>query len=75
MKVTLRVEGMSCQGCVRSVQGIISKGLEVEREAVAVELEPGRAEFEAPEGFEVGRIVEALRAKGFSAAEEGSGGR
>lgn len=74
MRVEWKVEGMSCQGCVRSVQGIISKGLEVEREAVEVELEGGVARFEAPgagEGLE--KIVEALRAKGF-VATPGVGG-
>lgn len=74
MRVEWRVEGMSCQGCVRSVQGIISKGLEVEREAVEVELEGGVARFEAPSGGEgLEKIVEALRAKGF-VATPGVGG-
>ena len=38
-KVTFSVEGMSCQGCARSVAGVLSKALEVEREAVVVELD------------------------------------
>jgi copper chaperone CopZ len=68
MRVEWKVEGMSCQGCVRSVQGIISKGLGVEREAVEVELEGGMARFEAPsDSAWLDKIVEALRAKGFVA--------
>lgn len=66
-QIVWSVEGMSCQGCARAVQGIISKGLEVEREQVKVELEQKRAEFSAPEGAPLTQIVEALKVKGFLA--------
>jgi copper chaperone CopZ len=71
-QIVWSVEGMSCQGCARSVQGIISKGLAVEREQVKVELEQKRAEFSAPEGAALSEIVEALKAKGFLATPQGA---
>lgn len=56
--IELEVEGMSCQGCVRSVRAILSKSLQIEREAVEVDLEAGAARF--PFAGEAGAIDEAI---------------
>ncbi len=66
-KVTFLVEGMSCQGCARSVAGVLSKALEVEREAVVVELDAKRATVEAPEGADLEQACARLSAQGFPA--------
>lgn len=39
----LKVEGMTCGGCVGSVRRILTKQLEVGEDQVVVELEGGRA--------------------------------
>lgn len=65
-QVRLKVEGMSCEGCVRSVGVIVSKALGVEREAVQVSLERGEAVVEGgADEASVARVLERLKAQGF----------
>lgn len=63
----LKVSGMTCQGCVRSVTAIVAKTLGVEREEVEVELEPGVARFPEASAEQVAAVVEKLGKQGFEA--------
>ena len=64
---TLRVTGMSCGGCVKSITGILAALPGVARAEVS--LEQGRAvvEFEA-EQVDRAELVEAIESAGFDAA-------
>lgn len=60
---SFEVKGMSCQGCVKSVERVVS-ALEGVR-AVIVTLEPGKVEVEG--SVDAGRVVEVIENAGFSA--------
>jgi copper chaperone CopZ len=64
-QVSWKIEGMSCQGCVRSVQAVVSKALGLDKAQVEVALEAATATFEAPEGCDLAALQDALKAKGF----------
>lgn len=68
MKVELKVQGMTCGGCVASVrealqavEGVIS---------VEVELKEGEAEIHAKKGIDPQKLVEAIEKAGFKAQIE-----
>ncbi|QED26368.1 heavy-metal-associated domain-containing protein [Microvenator marinus] len=66
----LHVDGMTCGGCVRSVQRVIAKQTGIEAEKVTVDLESKSARFEGnPPDTE--KLVEALKAAGFEAKPKG----
>ncbi len=66
--IELKVEGMSCQGCVRSVRAILSKTLGVEKDAVDVDLEAERARVPDADADALARALTKLDAQGFPAA-------
>lgn len=68
-QIALNVNGMSCQGCVRSVTAIISKDLGIEREQVHVDLEQKRASF-PDTGAALEPLLERLEAQGFPSQRE-----
>ena len=63
----LKVEGMTCQGCVKSVTRVIAKQTETEESKVAVSLETKIAEFPA-NADQIAPIVAALAKAGFEAS-------
>lgn len=63
----LKVSGMTCQGCVRSVTAIVAKTLEVERGEVEVELEAGVARFPEATAETLEVLIEKLGKQGFEA--------
>lgn len=63
----IKVSGMTCQGCVRSVTSIVAKGLGVEREQVSVDLEEGVASFPEAPSERVEALMEKLGRQGFEA--------
>lgn len=66
----LKVSGMSCGGCVKSVARIISKHANLQPEDVKVELESGRASFVATSAENTAELLEKLRAAGFESTVE-----
>ncbi len=64
----IRVSGMTCQGCVRSVTAIVAKGLGVERDQVSVDLDAGVASFPEAPPERVEALMEKLGRQGFEAA-------
>lgn len=67
--ISLNVQGMSCQGCVRSVTAIISKTLELDREQVEVSLEQAQASFPNT-GADLAPLLEKLTAQGFPSVKK-----
>jgi len=61
--VTLKISGMSCGGCVKSVTRILSAVPGVSR--ASVDLESGRAEIQGSAGWE--RLTAAVQAAGYGA--------
>lgn len=68
MKITLKVEGMSCGHCVRAVTNALSEVTGVK--SVEVSLEKGQAVIQADDGTEVSRLIEAVNEEGYSASQE-----
>lgn len=68
MKITLKVEGMSCGHCVRAVTNALSEVTGVQ--SVEVSLEKGQAVIQADDGTEVGRLIEVVNEEGYSASQE-----
>ena len=64
MTVKLRVEGMSCDHCVRAVTDALSKVSGVER---VVEVSRERGEAIVDGGPDVGALIAAVDAEGFRA--------
>ena len=54
----LKIEGMSCGGCVSSVQRILTRNLEVDADAVEVDLDGGSATV--PDDLDAERLQTAL---------------
>ena len=66
MEVLVGVGGMSCQGCVRTVTGVLQSLPGVEK--VDVSLDPARAHiFYDPERIDVVRLRTAIEEAGFDA--------
>jgi copper chaperone len=65
-QVTLQVNGMTCQGCVRSVKrvleavpGVVSAEVSLERNQAVIACDPAR--------IDAARLAEAVTAAGYSA--------
>ncbi len=67
MKQTLKVSDMSCQHCVKRVEGILNgfDGIE----GVFVSLEDGQASFTASEAVDVNSVIVALTEAGYPASQ------
>lgn len=65
MSTVIKVGGMSCQGCVKNVKGVLSAVPGVN--SVEVSLEQGEARVEHGEDISVERLKEAVRNAGFDA--------
>ena len=64
----LKVEGMSCGGCVNSVKRILTKNLEVDESSIAVDLDAKSATI--PDDTDTARLetaLEKLKMAGFPA--------
>lgn len=60
------IDGMSCQGCVRSVTGALSKVAGVRSVDVSLESAGAKVEFD-PASVQPAAIVAAIEAAGFDA--------
>lgn len=65
-EVTIRVEGMSCGGCVRNVTGVLKALSGVERAEVSLEDAAARVAFD-PAQVSVDQLRSAIEAAGFDA--------
>nr|WP_320026507.1 heavy metal translocating P-type ATPase [uncultured Acetobacterium sp.] len=67
MKIVLKVNDMSCQHCVKRVEGILNgfEGIE----DVLVSLEDGQATFTATESVDLSAVVTALTEDGYPATQ------
>ncbi|MBI4857178.1 MAG: heavy metal translocating P-type ATPase [Acetobacterium woodii] len=67
MKIVLKVNDMSCQHCVKRVEGILNgfEGIE----DVLVSLEDGQATFTATESVDLSTVVAALTEDGYPASQ------
>lgn len=65
----LKISGMTCDGCVKSVTRVLERVDGVE--GVAVSLEEETASVNVGEGVEVGALVDAVERAGFEATAEG----
>jgi copper chaperone CopZ len=63
----LNVEGMTCQGCVRSVGRVIARQTELPESDVVVSLDAKTAEFADIATEQVAKVLEALGKAGFPA--------
>lgn len=63
----LNVDGMTCQGCVRSVGRVITRQTEQAEGDVNVSLEGKTAEFKDVSTDQLAQIIEALTKAGFPA--------
>lgn len=68
--IKLNVQGMTCGGCVRTVQTIIRKALDIDAADVKVELDSARATFPAPENVALLSLLEKLDARGFPSTKQ-----
>lgn len=59
--MTVLIEGMSCAHCVASVE----KALKNQKGLKNIQVEIGKAVFEAPKGFDQGKIKDAIEDAGF----------
>ena len=71
--ITLKVSGMTCEGCVRSVKkvlesvpGVRNAEVSLEQAQAKVEVEPGRAEASNPELLTA--LKQAVEDAGYEAA-------
>jgi len=65
MTTTLEVTGMTCQGCVQSVRGVLERQSGVRR--VEVTLEPGRAVVDHDAKVAPDALAQAVEAAGYEA--------
>jgi len=65
-QTALRIDGMTCGGCVRSVQTVLAAVPGVTE--VEVDLESGRATVQRPAEVPVQTLVDAVEDAGFGAA-------
>ncbi len=68
-KQILKISGMTCDGCVKSVTRVLERVEGVE--GVTVSLEAETASVNVGEGVEVGALVDAVERAGFEATAEG----
>jgi copper chaperone CopZ len=66
----LKVSGMSCGGCVKSVARIIAKHANLQPEDVQVDLESGKALFDVSSSQDTTELLEKLRVAGFESTVE-----
>jgi copper chaperone CopZ len=66
MTINLKVDGMTCQGCVQNVTNLL-QGVEGVT-GVAVTLEPGRAVVDTDGSVAAERLVAAVTDAGYEAA-------
>ena len=65
--IELKVEGMSCGGCVRSVRAILAKTLGVAKDAVEVDLEAAKATVPDVDESALSVAIDKLAGQGFAA--------
>ena len=63
--LTLQVTGMTCDHCARTVEGALSS---IPGVKASVSYEQGIAQVESPQGLDVGKLFDAVRAKGYGAS-------
>jgi copper chaperone len=63
----LQVEGMTCQGCVRSVTKVIARQTELDEAQISVSLDQKSAEFADVTPEKTQAVVDALAKAGFPA--------
>lgn len=68
--IELHVNGMTCGGCVRTVQTIIRKSLDIEASEVHVDLDSARATFPVPEDASLELLLEKLANRGFPSTKQ-----
>ena len=64
----LKIENMTCGGCVASVRRILMKQLDVGEDEIQVELEAGRATVPAVDADRLAVALEKLENAGFPAS-------
>lgn len=69
MTINLRIDGMTCSGCVNSVRRVLEAVPLVS--AVSVDLAAGRAAIKADAAVDIGRLVAAVQDAGYEARLEG----
>ncbi|MFP4168375.1 MAG: heavy-metal-associated domain-containing protein [Desulfonatronovibrionaceae bacterium] len=67
MKYTVRIEGMSCEHCVRAVAGALQT-LEGVQD-VSVHLEKKQAEFTASQSLDMARVKKAIQGAGYTVVD------
>lgn len=68
--ITLHVNGMTCGGCVRTVQTIIHKALDVDAVEVHVDLDEAQATFPFPDESKLALLLEKLATRGFPSTKQ-----
>ncbi len=66
MQTTLKVDGMTCGGCVQNVTNLLSGVAGVE--AVDVSLDAGQAKVDHDDSVATDQLISAVEAGGFDAA-------
>lgn len=66
--VTLKVEGMTCQGCVRSVKNVLESVPGVQEVEVSLERGEARVRFD-PAAADTGRLRRAVTDAGYAAPQ------
>lgn len=64
MQYRLKIEGMSCEHCVRAVAGALQAVDGIED--VSVSLEDKQAKFSAPEDLDMDRVKKAIQEEGYT---------
>ena len=64
---TLRIEGMSCQNCVKRVKKILAEDNSVEN--IEVDLDTGNARFVCQADTDISALIRELKEYDFSATE------
>ena len=66
MQLRLKIDGMHCGGCSRSVQNVLSKVANVE--SASVDLATGQAIVTAADTVDAAALIEAVEDAGFDAS-------
>ena len=69
--LTLQVTGMTCDHCARTVEDALSS---IPGVKASVSYEQGIAQVESPQGLDVGKLLDAIRVKGYGASLLGEQG-
>ena len=67
MQIRLKVDGMTCGGCVRAVQTVLSRMDKVDN--VAVDLAAGEAVVSAQDGIDAAALITAVEDAGYEARQ------